>query len=272
MDKKKKNKAQNQIVCVEQTSVTVKKKNNQSKAVVALSDEEKSSRINKIQSELIELYKKLAEIKGKPRDTPLNNEERSMVERWEEHKKKNESLFCFHASFKHKTNNGSEDDKFNLAQASLFEATGTSDLGIGLMILGKTAQASCMGKENEDSKKFENLYNSITNLMNSLKPQDEIEGMLISRLAALHFQSIHYLGYAASNTSTPEGRDININRSTKLSRLYNETLETLMRYRRKGEQKVVVQHVNVNDGGRAIVGNVLNGGGGNNQKNDEVIP
>ena len=39
-------------------------------------------------------------------------------------------------------------------------------------------------------------------------------------------------------------------------RLHNETIETLSRYRRGGEQKVTVQHVNVNDGGKAIIGNV----------------
>jgi hypothetical protein len=33
-------------------------------------------------------------------------------------------------------------------------------------------------------------------------------------------------------------------------------METLKRYRTGGEQKVTVQHVNVNDGGQAIVGNV----------------
>ena len=53
-----------------------------------------------------------------------------------------------------------------------------------------------------------------------------------------------------------------MNRTAKLSRLYNETLETLMRYRRKGEQKVVVQHVQVNDGGKAIVTGDFQTGGG----------
>jgi hypothetical protein len=33
-------------------------------------------------------------------------------------------------------------------------------------------------------------------------------------------------------------------------------LEALKRYRTGGEQRVTVQHVTVNDGGRAIVGNV----------------
>ena len=39
-------------------------------------------------------------------------------------------------------------------------------------------------------------------------------------------------------------------------------VEALKRYRSKGEQKVVVEHVTVNEGGQAIVGNVETGGGG----------
>ena len=38
-------------------------------------------------------------------------------------------------------------------------------------------------------------------------------------------------------------------------------LEALKRYRTGGEQKVVVQHVNVNKGGQAIVGTVDRGRG-----------
>lgn len=32
-----------------------------------------------------------------------------------------------------------------------------------------------------------------------------------------------------------------------------------MKYKRKGEQRVVVQHVNVNEGGKAMVGNFQTG-------------
>lgn len=49
--------------------------------------------------------------------------------------------------------------------------------------------------------------------------------------------------------------------ATKLLRLHNETVEAINKYRRGGEQRVVVQHVQVNEGGKAIVGGVLNGGG-----------
>lgn len=56
--------------------------------------------------------------------------------------------------------------------------------------------------------------------------------------------------------------ETHMNYAIKLLRLHNETIETLSRYRRKGEQKVIVQHVNVNDGGKAIVGGNLGIGGG----------
>lgn len=72
-----------------------------------------------------------------------------------------------------------------------------------------------------------------------------------------------YKARAYNKEQSTQGIDININRFTKLIRLYNETLEALMKYRRRGEQKVVVthQHVQINDNGQAIVGSVLNSGG-----------
>lgn len=238
----------------------------------ALSPEEKTARIIEITKELnehqkktIELYKKLDELHGVSNKDgpPLNHEERAMIEQWKEQKKKKESPFCYNATVKSKTKNGNKDEKFDLSRAGLSLTTGSSDMNFGFSLVGKSVIAAMIGENNENYEKTEDYFNSIANVMYALKPQDEIEGMLISRLVALHYQSIHYLGCAANNESTQQGRDININRSTKLARLYNETLEALMRYRRKGEQKVIVQHVNVNDGGKAIVsGNMIAGGGG----------
>ena len=48
----------------------------------------------------------------------------------------------------------------------------------------------------------------------------------------------------------------------KLTRTFATQVEALKRYRSKGEQKVTVEHVTVNEGGQAIVGNVETGGGG----------
>jgi hypothetical protein len=48
----------------------------------------------------------------------------------------------------------------------------------------------------------------------------------------------------------------------QLARTFATQVEALKRYRTGGEQKVTVQHVTVNEGGQAIVGNVRKGGGG----------
>jgi hypothetical protein len=47
----------------------------------------------------------------------------------------------------------------------------------------------------------------------------------------------------------------------RLARTYAAQVEALKRYRSKGEQRVIVERVTVNEGGRAIVGNVARGVG-----------
>ncbi|NRB22014.1 hypothetical protein HRU45_04730 [Candidatus Dependentiae bacterium] len=84
----------------------------------------------------------------------------------------------------------------------------------------------------------------------AMQPNNIHEGMLCSRILALNNHAMACLKNAASPDQTSAGVDINYNRATKLMRLANDTLETLNRYRlnryrRKGEQKVTVQHVQV---------------------------
>jgi hypothetical protein len=42
----------------------------------------------------------------------------------------------------------------------------------------------------------------------------------------------------------------------KLMRTYTMQMDSLNRYRGKGQQKITVEYLNINDGGKAIVGNV----------------
>jgi hypothetical protein len=51
-------------------------------------------------------------------------------------------------------------------------------------------------------------------------------------------------------------QDSNGNLAVKLLRTYALQLEALARYRGKGQQKVIVEHVHVHSGGQAIVGAV----------------
>jgi hypothetical protein len=58
----------------------------------------------------------------------------------------------------------------------------------------------------------------------------------------------------ADNIPARQNAEITFN---KLARTVAAQLEALKRYRTTREQKVTVEHVTVNDGGKAIVGNVI---------------
>ena len=52
-----------------------------------------------------------------------------------------------------------------------------------------------------------------------------------------------------------------IKNAIKLLRLHIETIEALNKYKRKGEQRVVVQHVNIEGQGIVNNGSMIAGGG-----------
>ena len=93
-------------------------------------------------------------------------------------------------------------------------------------------------------------------LYESLKPQDGVEGMLAIQMVGTHDAALECLRRAALPGQSFEGRDVNLKHAHKLMSLYTQQLTTLNKHRGKGQQKVTVEHVNVEPGGQAIVGNV----------------
>ena len=199
---------------------------------------------------------------------PLNEKEKNLIAEWK-HKKDQSpgGLFTIKATSDEKGNplfdpemTGKERTTERM-NAAFSYATGSTDDNFGVDIVERCFSAS--GVEVTDSEG--GVATGILNTLQALKPQDEIEGMLITRLISLHFQSMRYLSRCSVGDQTTQGIDANVNRSTKLSRLYNETLDTFMKYRRKGAQQVVVQHVQVNNGGKAVVSGNMNVVGGGQQ-------
>lgn len=90
----------------------------------------------------------------------------------------------------------------------------------------------------------------------SLAPADGAEGMLALQMVATHDAALECLRRAAIANQTFEGRDMALKHAQKLMTLYTKQLETLNKHRGKGQQKVTVEHVNVQAGGQAIVGTV----------------
>jgi len=92
-------------------------------------------------------------------------------------------------------------------------------------------------------------------------PKDVFESMLAAQLLASHNAAMECYRRAMLGDQPFEGWREQLNQANKLSRTYAVLLDALNRHRGKGQQKVTVEHVHVHQGGQAIVGNVIPGGG-----------
>jgi hypothetical protein len=102
--------------------------------------------------------------------------------------------------------------------------------------------------------------NAALAFIRSIKPRDEMEACLAAQMAATHSAVMAFAGRLSTVETIPQ-QDSAINAYNKLTRSYCAQMEALKRYRSTGEQKVTVQHVTVEGGGQAIVGNVMTRGG-----------
>jgi hypothetical protein len=79
--------------------------------------------------------------------------------------------------------------------------------------------------------------------------------MLASQMAAVHMATMTFARRLNHVDNIPQ-QDSAERAFNKLARTFTTQVEALKRYRTGGEQRVTVQHVNVSEGGQAIVGNV----------------
>ena len=88
-----------------------------------------------------------------------------------------------------------------------------------------------------------------------IAPRDATEALLATQMAAIH-NSIILMTQRLKRAETIPQQDSAERALNKLARTFAMQMEALGRHRRDGKQKVVVEHVTVNEGGQAIVGNV----------------
>ncbi|WP_395449393.1 hypothetical protein ACHMW7_05835 [Aminobacter sp. UC22_36] len=114
-------------------------------------------------------------------------------------------------------------------------------------------------------KVHENTFNYAFALIAGIEPKDQLESMLAVQMAAVHMATLK----AARTLQTAqyvEQQDSAQRTFTKLARTFATQVEALKRYRSKGEQRVYVERVTVNEGGQAVVGNVASGVGVHEKK------
>jgi hypothetical protein len=93
-------------------------------------------------------------------------------------------------------------------------------------------------------------------ILNGIQPQNEIEAMLVVQMIGVHNMAMATLGRAMLKNQTFAGRQANADQATKMLRTFAVQMEELKKYRIGGQQKTIVENVNVNEGGQAIVGTV----------------
>ena len=87
------------------------------------------------------------------------------------------------------------------------------------------------------------------------QPRDEMEATLLAQIGACQVATMRMANRLA-HAETLQEQDSAERAFNKLARTSAALVETFQRYRAASEHKIIVQHVSVNDGGQAIVGNV----------------
>jgi hypothetical protein len=145
-----------------------------------------------------------------------------------------------------------------LCPERLVEALGVEDCGLQAHYLEQILSAFGGFSEEEFSKTLDLALA----LLQEIKPRNGMETLLATQMIHTHNLSIAMMRRATVPQQTVDGVDRNVNRATKLMRVFNSQLDALQKLRGKGQQKIIVEHVNVNEGGQAIVGDVSYQGGG----------
>ena len=136
---------------------------------------------------------------------------------------------------------------------------GTHNLDLTVSVASQVLQICSLGNKTSEVV-TENANASMAAIL-EIDPQDSTELMLAAQMVTVHNLTMEMSRRALLSEQTEDGVNFNINRTTKLMRTYMAQMEALNKYRNKGKQQITVQHVNVNDGGQAVIGDVSQGVG-----------
>ena len=96
---------------------------------------------------------------------------------------------------------------------------------------------------------------AMLSMIKSIKPRDSVEAMLVSQMVSVHVMAMR-CAYQFASAEDIASQDSAGRALGRLARTFPAQMEALNRYRSKSEPAVTVQNVSIQDGGKAIVGNV----------------
>jgi len=111
--------------------------------------------------------------------------------------------------------------------------------------------------QNGEAKESE--ANFMLSMIKGIEPRDQLETMLATQMAVIHIATMK-LANGLNRAETIAQQDSAGQVLNKLARTFTTQIEALKRYRSTGEQKMTIQHVTVNEGGQAVIGDVTGAG------------
>src|SRR5258707_5785630 len=119
-----------------------------------------------------------------------------------------------------------------------------------------------------DGRISEIAVNSALALIEAAEPRNEIEGALALQMACTHIASMAILAKIEGGSATERRTELFASAAARLMRTYVAQVEAFRHLRQGGSQFMRVEHVHVNEGGQALIGNVRkeSSGGGEGEK------
>ncbi|MGY3395240.1 hypothetical protein ACVWW6_007831 [Bradyrhizobium sp. USDA 3311] len=132
----------------------------------------------------------------------------------------------------------------------LAEALGAVDRDALHGMLRQLVKASAIGQKPDEA----NLAFMVS-MIRSIAPKDSIEAMLVSQMVSVHLATMRCACRLACTDNLPQQESVT-RALTRLTRTFAAQVEALNRHRNSDERAITVKNLSVQDGGRAIVGNV----------------
>jgi hypothetical protein len=98
--------------------------------------------------------------------------------------------------------------------------------------------------------------NAALAMIEAAAPKDEIEGALAVQMACTHTAAMAVLARLGGGHGTERRVAVLGSAAARLLKAYSIQVGVLRRLRHGGHQYVRVEHVHINDGGQAVIGNV----------------
>ena len=147
-----------------------------------------------------------------------------------------------------------------LTYVKMSEAFGTADADLRAHLLVQVVNTFKEVSEDGTGTEVQaTVANKVIPMLSGIQPQDEIEAMLAVQMIGVHNMAMDCIG-KATRTDRVDFMSTYMNGATKSLRTFAAQMEALKKYRTGGQQKMIVEHVHVNEGGQAIVGTVNQGG------------